>query len=94
MVLVVFTYLIVPFPIIYDGKLTVFLHCFVQLAMSYFFGIIAALIAELPALNLEKLVFSNDRRGQPVCLKNDEIQLKAAVKLKTHFMTVKTLESL
>lgn len=71
MVLVVFTYLLVPFPIVYTTKWQIFGHCVVQLVLSYFFGIICALLAELPALNLEKIIFQNDHKNTAVQLARD-----------------------
>ncbi|VDN05382.1 unnamed protein product [Thelazia callipaeda] len=59
MVLVVFTYLLVPFPIVYTTKWPIFAHCIAQLTLSYVFGIICAMLAELPALNLEKIILEN-----------------------------------
>lgn len=38
MIPVVFTYLIQPFPMIYTTKWTLFVHCLVQLGISYAFG--------------------------------------------------------
>lgn len=79
MIPVVFTYLLVPFPIIYTSKWPIFLHCLAQLVLSYFFGIMCAMISELPALNLERIVFSTDRKAalQPVELKDYDLQLKS-----------------
>ncbi|VDK69671.1 unnamed protein product [Litomosoides sigmodontis] len=71
MVLVVFTYLLVPFPIVYTTKWQIFGHCVVQLVLSYFFGIICALLAELPALNLERIIFQNSHKNAAVQLAGD-----------------------
>lgn len=71
MVLVVFTYLLVPFPIIYTTKWPIFGHCIVQLMLSYFFGLICALLAELPALNLEKIIFHDGGKNAAVKLAKD-----------------------
>uniref|UniRef100_A0AAF5Q6L7 Acyltransferase n=2 Tax=Wuchereria bancrofti TaxID=6293 RepID=A0AAF5Q6L7_WUCBA len=71
MVLVVFTYLLVPFPIVYTTKWPIFGHCVVQLTLSYFFGIICALLAELPALNLERIIFQHGHKNTAVQLVKD-----------------------
>uniref|UniRef100_A0A915PPK9 Acyltransferase 3 domain-containing protein n=1 Tax=Setaria digitata TaxID=48799 RepID=A0A915PPK9_9BILA len=72
MVLVVLTYLLAPFPIVYTTKWPIFAHCFVQLILSYLFGIICALLAELPALNLERIIFQdNHHRNPPMQLAKD-----------------------
>lgn len=68
MVLVVFTYLLVPFPMVYTTKWPIFGHCIVQLTLSYFFGIICALLAELPALNLERIIFQDGHKNTAVQL--------------------------
>ena len=56
MIPVVLTYLIGDFPIWWTNQLYVLVHCFVQLVLSYGFGFICAMIAELPALNIERLL--------------------------------------
>lgn len=61
-VFVVFTYLLAPFPITYTNKWPIFGHCIAQLLLSYFFGTLCALIAELPALNLERIVFREAKK--------------------------------
>lgn len=71
MVLVVFTYLLVPFPIIYTTKWPIFGHCLVQLILSYLFGIICALLAELPALNLERIIFQHEHKKTTLQLPKD-----------------------
>lgn len=71
MVLVVFTYLLVPFPIVYTTKWQIFGHCLIQLVLSYFFGIICALLAELPALNLERIIFQNGHKNNAMQLAKD-----------------------
>uniref|UniRef100_A0A0N5AHJ5 Acyl_transf_3 domain-containing protein n=1 Tax=Syphacia muris TaxID=451379 RepID=A0A0N5AHJ5_9BILA len=79
MVMVVFTYLLVPFPIIYTSKWPIFLHCFVQLLLSYVLGISCSMLSELPALNLERIVFGRDSKTtlKPVKLKECEAHLKS-----------------
>uniref|UniRef100_A0A9J2P0Z0 Acyltransferase 3 domain-containing protein n=2 Tax=Ascaris TaxID=6251 RepID=A0A9J2P0Z0_ASCLU len=78
MVLVVFTYLLVPFPMVYHNKLPIFGHCLAQLALSYVFGTFCAMLSELPALNLERILFQGERKAtlQPVNAKDCEMQLK------------------
>ncbi|KAL3097359.1 hypothetical protein niasHS_003807 [Heterodera schachtii] len=65
MIPVVFTYMISPFPIHYNSKLFVLAHCVVQLAISYGFGMICTLLAELPALNIERIFLSHPKRKNP-----------------------------
>uniref|UniRef100_A0A0M3I004 Acyl_transf_3 domain-containing protein n=1 Tax=Ascaris lumbricoides TaxID=6252 RepID=A0A0M3I004_ASCLU len=61
-IFVVFTFLLAPFPITYTSKWPIFGHCIVQLLLSYFFGTLCALIAELPALNLECIIFRESKK--------------------------------
>jgi len=58
MIPVVFTYVISPFPIYYTSKLYILQHCVVQLALSYCFGMICTMLAELPALNIERIMLN------------------------------------
>jgi len=82
MIPVVLTYLMVPFPIQYTGQLAIFVHCLIQLIVSYVFGVICALVAELPALNIERILLAPGNRAtvsRKSPLPNDaEIQLKGA----------------
>uniref|UniRef100_A0AC34RBQ3 Acyltransferase 3 domain-containing protein n=1 Tax=Panagrolaimus sp. JU765 TaxID=591449 RepID=A0AC34RBQ3_9BILA len=79
MIPVVFTYLLAPFPMIFSTKWRMILHCFLQLCISYFFGIICTMVAELPALNIERILLTRKPQAtlkplsaQPEC----EVQLK------------------
>ncbi|GMS82974.1 hypothetical protein PENTCL1PPCAC_5149 [Pristionchus entomophagus] len=56
MIPVVLTYLLTSFPMWYTTKLTIFAHCLVQLTISYFFAMLCLLIAEYPALNIERIL--------------------------------------
>ncbi|VDM77263.1 unnamed protein product, partial [Strongylus vulgaris] len=56
MIPVVLTYLLVPFPIWFDSQLPIFIHCMVQLAISYVFAIVCTLVAEYPAHNIEAIM--------------------------------------
>lgn len=40
----------------YNGKLRIFVHSFVQLMVSYVFALFCVLVAEYPALNIERLL--------------------------------------
>uniref|UniRef100_A0A183BMS4 Acyl_transf_3 domain-containing protein n=1 Tax=Globodera pallida TaxID=36090 RepID=A0A183BMS4_GLOPA len=74
MIPVVFTYMISPFPIHYKSKFYVLIHCVIQLAISYGFGMICTLLAELPALNIERILLSPKRelpRGEH-CVEEDK----------------------
>lgn len=79
MVMVVLTYLLEPFPMVFVTKWTIFAHCLAQLALSYFFGTMCALLAELPALNLERIIFKNDSEttSPQLLIKDREMQLKS-----------------
>uniref|UniRef100_A0A914YY56 Acyltransferase 3 domain-containing protein n=1 Tax=Panagrolaimus superbus TaxID=310955 RepID=A0A914YY56_9BILA len=60
MIPVVFTYLLAPFPIIFGTKWRMIAHCGIQLAISYFFGTICTMVAELPALNIERIFLTRN----------------------------------
>ena len=79
MIPVVFTYLLAPFPIIFTTKWKMVLHCAIQLAISYFFGIICTMVAELPALNIERILLTRKPQAalKPLASQADcEVQLK------------------
>ncbi|CAD5213208.1 unnamed protein product [Bursaphelenchus okinawaensis] len=80
MIPVVFTYLVVPFPLHYTAKWRYFIHCFVQLCISYVFGTQCTLMAELPVLNIERILLTRDRKStlKPVPQADCELQLKPA----------------
>ncbi|KAF8360362.1 oac-46, partial [Pristionchus pacificus] len=56
MIPVVLTYLLTSFPMWYTTKMTIFAHCLVQLFISYLFAMLCVLVAEYPALNIERLL--------------------------------------
>ncbi|KAI6236118.1 Acyltransferase 3 domain-containing protein [Aphelenchoides besseyi] len=60
MVPITFTFLLEDFPIVYTSKWPILLHCLVQLIISYVMGARTALVAELPAMNIERVLLSND----------------------------------
>uniref|UniRef100_A0AC34EZC4 Acyltransferase 3 domain-containing protein n=1 Tax=Panagrolaimus sp. ES5 TaxID=591445 RepID=A0AC34EZC4_9BILA len=62
MIPVVFTYLLAPFPIIFGTKWRMIAHCGIQLTISYFFGIICTMVAELPALNIERIFLTRNNK--------------------------------
>jgi len=62
---VVFTYLLDTFPMVYRSLWPLFGHVLAQLVMSYFFGLICALFAELPALNIERILLREKARRPP-----------------------------
>uniref|UniRef100_A0A1I7XPC4 DDE_3 domain-containing protein n=1 Tax=Heterorhabditis bacteriophora TaxID=37862 RepID=A0A1I7XPC4_HETBA len=79
MIPVVLTYFLVPFPIWYNSKLPIFAHCFVQLLISYFFAIICTMVAEYPALNIERILLAPRPKKttlKPVPTSDSELQLK------------------
>ncbi|KAI6213891.1 Acyltransferase 3 domain-containing protein [Aphelenchoides besseyi] len=78
MIPVVFTYLIQPFPLVYTTKLTLFAHCLVQLGLSYLFGVLCAFLAEMPALNIERVLLTRQPKSalKPLPNTDCEMQLK------------------
>ncbi|GMR34506.1 hypothetical protein PMAYCL1PPCAC_04701, partial [Pristionchus mayeri] len=56
MIPVVLTYLLTSFPMWYTTKFEIFAHCLVQLFISYLFAMLCVLIAEYPALNIERIL--------------------------------------
>jgi hypothetical protein len=73
MIAIGFTYLIEPFPMTYHSKLKIFWHCFVQLIVAYAMGARVALVAELPALHIEKLLLNRkEAEFKPVPLQEEE----------------------
>lgn len=58
MIPVVFTYLLAPFPMQFTSKWRIFGHCTIQLAISYCFGVLCTMIAEMPALNIERILLN------------------------------------
>uniref|UniRef100_A0AC35TZB4 Acyl_transf_3 domain-containing protein n=1 Tax=Rhabditophanes sp. KR3021 TaxID=114890 RepID=A0AC35TZB4_9BILA len=80
MIPVVFTYILVPFPIYFESKLFILKHCFIQLCIAYFFGTICAMVAEIPALNIERVFLMRETKStlKPISTKNNdcEMQLK------------------
>ncbi|VDK50888.1 unnamed protein product [Anisakis simplex] len=78
LVLVVLVYLYVPFPMVYHSKIPLFGYCLLQLALSYLFGCVCAMLSELPALNLERIIFASEHKAvlQPIDVKDCEVQLK------------------
>uniref|UniRef100_A0A915DY07 Acyltransferase 3 domain-containing protein n=1 Tax=Ditylenchus dipsaci TaxID=166011 RepID=A0A915DY07_9BILA len=81
MVPVVFTYILAPFPMYFRTKWTMLGHCVIQLAISYCFGMLCTMLAELPALNIERILLS--RASKPTKMKpiaipttDCEVQLK------------------
>uniref|UniRef100_A0A0K0EH57 Acyl_transf_3 domain-containing protein n=1 Tax=Strongyloides stercoralis TaxID=6248 RepID=A0A0K0EH57_STRER len=80
MIPVVFTYMLVSFPIVFTTKWFVLKHCFYQLCIAYFFGMICTMVAELPALNIERVLLTRERKGtlKPIATndKDCEMQLK------------------
>ncbi|KAF7635172.1 Acyl_transf_3 domain-containing protein [Meloidogyne graminicola] len=59
MIPVVFTYVVSPFPMHFDSKAQILGHCFVQLIIAYAYGVLCSLLAELPALNIERIFLGN-----------------------------------
>ncbi|CAB3404300.1 unnamed protein product [Caenorhabditis bovis] len=83
MIPVVLTYMLVPFPIYYSTQIPLFIHCFVQLIITYFFAVICSMVSELPALNLERLFLSSPPTKttlKPIPPVDSELQLKSAEK--------------
>ncbi|KAI6198377.1 Nose resistant to fluoxetine protein 6 [Aphelenchoides fujianensis] len=79
MIPVVFTYLIQQFPLVYTTKWTLFVHCLVQLGISYLFGFMCTMMAEMPALNIERLLLTRKPKSamKPLPAAADcELQLK------------------
>uniref|UniRef100_F1KU81 Nose resistant to fluoxetine protein 6 n=1 Tax=Ascaris suum TaxID=6253 RepID=F1KU81_ASCSU len=58
-VFVVYVYLLVPFPLTFTTKWTVFAYCLVQLVLSFLFAMSCTLLAELPAINVERILFAD-----------------------------------
>ncbi|VDN32753.1 unnamed protein product [Cylicostephanus goldi] len=84
MIPVVFTYLLVPFPIWYESKLPLFAHCVVQLAISYVFAMICTLVAEYPAHNIEAILLHPQEKKttlKTVPTSTSELQLKGVPNL-------------
>ncbi|KAI1727860.1 acyltransferase family domain-containing protein [Ditylenchus destructor] len=84
MIPVVFTYILAPFPMYFTTKWHILAHCVIQLAISYCFGILCTFVAELPALNIERILLSRkDKRGtklKPLSIPTSdcEVQLRSA----------------
>ncbi|PIO52384.1 hypothetical protein TELCIR_26310, partial [Teladorsagia circumcincta] len=82
MIPVVLTYLLVPFPIVFDTQWPIFAHCVVQLAISYGFALVCTLVAEYPAHNIEAIMLAprqnNKTTLKPIPTSDSEIQLKSA----------------
>ncbi|PAV87480.1 hypothetical protein WR25_18616 [Diploscapter pachys] len=79
MIPVVFTYLLVPFPIWFDSQIPIFIHCVVQLLLTYVFAIICTLSVEYPALNIERMLLhpaKNKTTLKPAPTSDSELQLK------------------
>ncbi|CAD6196949.1 unnamed protein product [Caenorhabditis auriculariae] len=81
MIPVVLTYMLVPFPIYFNWQLPLFVHCFVQLLITYVMAIICTMVAEYPSLNIERLLLAHPRGNtatmlKPVPTSESEIQLK------------------
>ncbi|VDM53938.1 unnamed protein product [Angiostrongylus costaricensis] len=79
MIPVVFTYLLIPFPMWFESMLPLFVHCFLQLLISYFLAIVCTLVAEYPALNIESILLAPRQKRTtlksiPNC--DSEMQLK------------------
>nr|CAD2182807.1 unnamed protein product [Meloidogyne enterolobii] len=63
MIPVVFTYVVSPFPMHFDSKAEIFGHCLVQLVIAYAYGVLCNLLAELPALNIERIFLGTSSTG-------------------------------
>lgn len=74
MIPVVFTYIVDDFPIVYTSKLYILRHCAVALLISYLFGTWCTMLAELPALNIER-IFLN--QGEKKTSKTTALQTQA-----------------
>ncbi|KAK5978862.1 Nose resistant to fluoxetine protein 6 [Trichostrongylus colubriformis] len=80
MIPVVFTYLLMPFPIIYDSHWPLLLHCAAQLLISYFFATICTLVAEYPAHNIEAILLTphqNKTTLKPLPTSDSDVHLKS-----------------
>ncbi|CAI5442969.1 unnamed protein product [Caenorhabditis angaria] len=84
MIPVVLTYMLIPFPIYYNSQFPLFVHCFIQLIITYVFAIICSMVSELPALNIERLLLSSPPTKKttlkPLPTTDSEIQLKSSEK--------------
>ncbi|KAF1765663.1 hypothetical protein GCK72_005616 [Caenorhabditis remanei] len=82
MIPVVLTYMLVPFPIYFNTQIPLFIHCFVQLVITYFFAIICTMVSELPALNIERLLLATPQKTtlKPIPPTDSELQLKTSEK--------------
>jgi peptidoglycan/LPS O-acetylase OafA/YrhL len=82
MIPVVFTYILAPFPMYFRTKWYMLFHCVIQLTISYFFGMLCTMVAELPALNIERVLLMRDRKSAlkplPTSPPTSELQLKVA----------------
>lgn len=82
MIPVVFTYLLAPFPMIFKWKLRMFAHCVIQLAISYFFGVICTMVAELPALNIERILLTRNVKKDAFKPLSTQADHEAQIQLK------------
>ncbi|VDM46285.1 unnamed protein product [Toxocara canis] len=57
------TFLQLPFPYEYTGKIPIILHCIIRLILSYALGLQCSLLSELPAVNIERVLLG---RNEPV----------------------------
>lgn len=82
MIPVVLTYMLVPFPIYFNSQIPLFIHCFVQLLITYVFAVICSMVSELPALNIERLLLSAPPKTtlKPLPATDSELQLKSSEK--------------
>nr|CDJ92267.1 Acyltransferase 3 domain containing protein [Haemonchus contortus] len=79
MIPVVLTYLLVPFPIIFENQWAIFIHCSIQLLISYIFALICTLVAEYPAHNIESILLSPNQSKttlKTIPTSDSELQLK------------------
>uniref|UniRef100_A0A914N1Z9 Acyltransferase 3 domain-containing protein n=1 Tax=Meloidogyne incognita TaxID=6306 RepID=A0A914N1Z9_MELIC len=74
MIPVVFTYVVSPFPMHFDSKAEIFGHCCVQLVIAYAYGVLCNLLAELPALNIERIFLGTSSTGVNKTSKTTNLQ--------------------
>ncbi|KAI6217047.1 Acyltransferase 3 domain-containing protein [Aphelenchoides fujianensis] len=58
---ITFTYLLEDFPIVYTSQWPLFAHCVVQIIISYAMGARTALVAEIPAMNIERVLLTRKK---------------------------------
>uniref|UniRef100_A0A915AWV9 Acyltransferase 3 domain-containing protein n=2 Tax=Parascaris univalens TaxID=6257 RepID=A0A915AWV9_PARUN len=66
------TFLQLPFPYKYVGKIPLLMHCVVRLFLAYILGLQCSLLSELPAINVERILLARKRSEQVKSISHNE----------------------